>query len=170
MSVKRPSRRVAREAILSYSSKVATCLERPPGVRWQKKTTQKCREWLELKSHHQKQFSSVTDGKWFDGLYGVTCTQTTNNTWYRSWYCLPQLLQMPILFAMFFSSLFTCLNPVSARVSPVLLCVVRAAQGLVEGPIFPTMYAMAAKWLPKREKTFLMGCIVTGKNPFYDVK
>ena len=69
------------------------------------------------------------------------------------------------LASVFFSSLFTCLGPVAARVSPILLCVVRAAQGLAEGPVFPTMYAMGAKWLPKQEKSFLMACLVTGLLP-----
>ena len=70
------------------------------------------------------------------------------------------------LVSLFLSALFTCLGPVAARVSPILLCVVRACQGLAEGPIFPTMYAMAANWLPKNEKSFLMSCLVTGKQLF----
>ena len=57
------------------------------------------------------------------------------------------------------------LIPVMAKVggdNPLPVFTVRVLQGLFQGPALPATYAMAAKWLPRNEKTRLMAVISAG--------
>ena len=57
------------------------------------------------------------------------------------------------------------LIPVMAKVggdNPLPVFTVRVLQGLFQGPALPATYAMAAKWLPRNEKTRFMAVISAG--------
>ena len=56
------------------------------------------------------------------------------------------------------------LVPTAARAGVMALVVLRAVQGALQGPSFPAMYAMAAKWLPKQEKNRMLAFICVGKS------
>ena len=62
------------------------------------------------------------------------------------------------------------LIPVMAKVggdSPLPVFAIRVLQGLFQGPALPATYAMAAKWLPRPEKTRLMAVISAGSQMFH---
>ena len=64
--------------------------------------------------------------------------------------------------------LVSLLIPIIAKVggdNPLPIFAVRVLQGLFQGPTLPATYAMAAKWLPRPEKTRLMAIISSG-NPY----
>ena len=42
--------------------------------------------------------------------------------------------------------------------------VLRAAQGVLQGPVMPVMFHMAGSWMPNNEKTWLLSFMVSGKD------
>lgn len=64
----------------------------------------------------------------------------------------------------FVCALLDFLVPVAAKYGVVTLVILRAVQGALQGPSFPAVYAMAAKWLPVQEKNRLLAMICVGKK------
>ena len=62
------------------------------------------------------------------------------------------------------SSFFGLLSPIAAKTSPYLLIAVRALQGACQGPLFPSLFALAKYWFPKEERNRLMTFSQAGKN------
>jgi len=67
-------------------------------------------------------------------------------------------------FGILLTALFTLLTPVSARISPYLLAVVRIIEGLCEGVTFPCMHAIWSKWAPPLERSKLV--TISKSGPF----
>ena len=44
------------------------------------------------------------------------------------------------------------------------LVVLRAAQGVLQGPVMPVMFHMAGSWMPNNEKTWLLSFMVSGRD------
>ena len=40
----------------------------------------------------------------------------------------------------------------------------RVLEGAFQGPVLPAIFSMAAKWIPRTEKTVLLGIISSGKR------
>ena len=65
----------------------------------------------------------------------------------------------------FVCGVLSMLIPIMAKIggdNPLPVFAVRVLQGLFQGPALPATYAMAAKWLPRPEKTRLMAVISAG--------
>ncbi|XP_076041259.1 putative transporter slc-17.2 isoform X2 [Oratosquilla oratoria] len=55
------------------------------------------------------------------------------------------------------SGFLSLLIPVSARVSHILLIIVRFLQGLIQGPSWPAMHAITVQWIPSEERAKFVG-------------
>jgi MFS family permease len=66
--------------------------------------------------------------------------------------------------SIFLSAVLDFLVPLAANSGTIPLVLIRAAQGALQGPSYPALYAMAAKWLPQQEKNRLLAFICVGKN------
>ena len=42
--------------------------------------------------------------------------------------------------------------------------VLRAAQGVLQGPVMPVMFHMSGSWMPNNEKTWLLSFMVSGRD------
>ncbi len=64
--------------------------------------------------------------------------------------------------AVFSCSAMNFILPTMARKSIPALLTVRIIQGMLQGPSFPSMFSMAAKWLPTPERNRMMTFIMAG--------
>jgi MFS family permease len=64
--------------------------------------------------------------------------------------------------SIFFSAVLDFLVPIAAKSGVISLVLIRATQGAFQGPSYPALYAMAAKWLPVQEKNRLLAIICVG--------
>ena len=64
------------------------------------------------------------------------------------------------------SGLISLVIPAVAKINPGNAWPVffaRVAEGAFQGPVLPAIFSMAAKWIPRTEKTKLLGVISSGK-------
>ena len=63
------------------------------------------------------------------------------------------------------SGLISLFIPIIAKIyqgNPWHVFATRLLEGAFQGPLLPTVYSLAAKWVPRTEKSFLMGIISAG--------
>ncbi|XP_053209531.1 uncharacterized transporter slc-17.2-like isoform X2 [Panonychus citri] len=91
--------------------------------------------------------------------YGYIIAHMTGGQ-FCAWFGPRLIVSLSILF----SSLFTLLIPSAAYYSPFAVGLTRSLLGVVQGFLTPSLYALLARWIPKRERSFALALIVVGGN------